>query len=85
MLIYIECLSCRELWPGDAILDAVDGSLPQLNECMANELCPECLERMRDQSDPPDSWMPALDAAFEKQYSAMSWQQMRQELDLPVF
>ena len=29
MLIYIECLSCRELWPGDAILDAVDGSLPQ--------------------------------------------------------
>ena len=34
---------------------------------------------MRDQSDPPDSWMPALDAAFEKQYSAMSWQQMRQE------
>lgn len=85
MLEVIECLSCCELWPGDAILDAVDGSTDQLADCLQNELCPHCLKRQRDQSDPPDSWMPWLDEEFEKRYSAMDWRQMRAELDLPAF
>ena len=83
MLISIECLSCCELWPGDAILDAVDGSLPRLEECIAEELCPRCLEEMRNQADPPDDTYDPLEIALRNQYGRLNWREMRAELDLP--
>lgn len=40
---------------------------------------------MQRQADPPDAWNEEIEIALRNQYGNLTWQEMRQELDLPAF